>query len=220
MAGDSLLARNYRHDTEHRPKPWDDDLVVKANTEVSFIAVLNDAFYGRSRPVPELAEGYKLECPLAWEHPRTSHVRDPRQFRVYSQSNSGYCWELHSLLTPVRLWRIRIGSPTLKDAARALLKAYDIRLTEPTSAERFAALRAAAHRKTVATPDGMLEALQVFLGTIPEYAVRQFDPDVLRSVNLLVEEVQGFCTQQHPSLEEARQWLYEMQGRLSEQICR
>jgi hypothetical protein len=72
----------------------------------------------------------------------------------------------------------------------------------------------------VATPDGMLEALQVFLGTIPEYAVRQFDPDVLRSVNLLVEEVQGFCTQQHPSLEEARQWLYEMQGRLSEQICR
>jgi hypothetical protein len=114
---------------------------------------------------------------------------------------------------------MRTGAAALKDAARALLKIYDIRIIEPTSAERFAKLREQANRKAVASADGMLEALQVFLATIPDYPTRQFDVSVLRVVNLTIEDIQEFCTQ-NPSLEEARQWLHERQARLSAQISR
>lgn len=203
-------SQKYRPDQESREKPWEDELVVRANAEVSIVSVLNDHFYGRDRPVPEDAYGWKVKCPLAWEH-KDGGV--DRQFRVYSDTNSGHCFAIHGLFTPVRLWRIRTGSPTLKDAARDLLRTYGVQIRQPTYQERFAAIREESQMSLMVSPDGMLEALQVFLGRIPEYGTRQFDPDVLRVVNSTIEDIPGFCDQ-GPSLEEARQWLRKRQEQL------
>lgn len=206
-------SEKYRDAPNHQEAPWEDELVVRANEEVSIVSVLNDYFHA---DVPENAYGWKTYCVQKWEH-RDGGI--DRQFRVYSDTNTAHCFAIHGLYTPARLWRIRTASPTLKDAARDLLRVYGIRIKEPTYQERFTAIREASSRTSKVTPDGMLEALQVFLGTIPDYTVRQFDPNVLRVVNSTVEDIQEFCSRD-PSLEEARQWLQRAQAQLRVSICR
>lgn len=206
-------SEKYRDAAVTETKPWEDELVVKANEEVPITSVLNQYFHA---DVPEDAYGWKTWCVQKWEH-KDNGV--DKQFRVYSDTNTAHCFAIHGLYTPVRLWRLRTGSPTLKDAARDLLRVYGIRVKEPTYQERFEEIREEASRVRAVTTDGMLEALQVFLGTVPDYSVRQFDPEVLRVVNSVIEEVQEFCSQ-NPSLEEARLWLRRVQDRLREEICR
>lgn len=204
-------SQKYAPDEQHEAKPWEDELVVRANEEVPITSVLSEYF---NVPVPEQAYGWKTYCVQKWEH-KDGGI--DRQFRVYTDTNSAWCFAVHGFYTPVRLWRLRSGAATLKDAARELLRVYGIRIKEPTYQEQFEMIRQEASRKAVATTDSMLEALQVFLETVPGYTLRQFDVEVLRVVNLTIEEIQVFCAQ-NPSLEEARPWLRSKQEWLRGQI--
>lgn len=197
-------SQKYRPDEIEKDKPWDDPLVVRANDEVPITVLLREYW---KLAIPEGAESWKVSCPFAGEH---KDGGADRQFRVYSSTNSGWCFSVHGFLTPVRLWQMRVGSPTLKDAARDLLIKFGIRIKEPSWQERFALIRAEATERHTITAEAMVEALQVYLRGLPAYTTRQFDTDVLTHVNSLLVDIQQFCTR-GATLEEARRWLVEAQ---------
>lgn len=198
-----------RPDTSKTLK-WDDPVVGMANTRVRVESVLNDHF-GMS--VPMDSDGWKTKCPMAHEH---EDGGVDRQFRVYSESNRGYCFAMHGVLDPVGLWRLRNYYPTIRDAAEGLLKAYSIDFRPKPYAERMRDLLDREKSKTV-DPDTLSQAISVFLETLPSYEERQYDEAVLRSVNSILSEVRPFCDHT-PNESEVAAWLTQAKARLVQAV--
>lgn len=196
---------------EKRDAPWHDPLVVQANTEVSFVTLLNEHY---KMHVPVDAEGWKTRCPLATEH---DDGGIDRQFRVYASTNSGHCFALHGSMDPVRLWRLRSYHPTLKDAARSLLDAYGIESRAKPYWERMADLREPTPFQ--ADPDVLAQTINVYLSAHPDYEDRQYDVNVLHHVNSVLSQIAPLC-EQAQEIGEVEEWLRASKSRLSQALER
>jgi hypothetical protein len=186
---------------------WDDPLVGRANTEVRVEAVLNDHF---AMHVPLEAEGWKTRCPFAAEHEDGGL---DRQFRVYSSSNSGYCFALHGRLDPVRLWRLRSWFPSIRATAEDLLRSYGVEYRSKPYRERMALLRQSSGFRVDA--DSVVGALRVYLTSQPLYEARQYDDSILRGVNLVLNEVRDLCDRAE-TLGEVETWLQQSKQQLDQ----
>jgi hypothetical protein len=187
--------------------PWHDPLVVRANTEVNFITLLNDL---HRLHVPIDAEGWKTRCPYADEH---DDGGVDRQFRVYASTNSGHCFALHGTMDPVRLWRLKAYQPSLKDAARSLLDAYGIETRSKPYWERMADLRDPTPYR--ADPDVLVQTINVFLSAHPNYEQHQYDKNVLHHVNSTLSQIVPLCAQA-TSIGEVEAWLLASKRSLSQ----
>lgn len=196
----------YRRPVEADDAPWLAPIVVKANTEVPFAEVLN-RYFGMHVPVD--AEGWKVRCPLYSEHEDGGL---DRQFRVYASTNHGYCFALHGSLDPVRLWRQRSYFPSHQEAARDLLRAFDIDWHPVPYWERMAALRDQPPMSVDA--DTVVSALTVWLNQQPGYDARQYDKDVLTVVNYLWNQVPALCARTN-DIAEVETWLDEAKRQLT-----
>lgn len=197
-------ADKYRRPDAEDPR-WRDPLVEMANAEVRIEAVLNDHF---AMGVPFDAEGWKVRCPFAAEH---EDGGIDRQFRVYASTNTGYCFALHGVLTPVRLWRLRAWFPSVRDAAEDLLRSYGVEYKQRPYRERMHSLREPTGFR--ADPDAVAQAVQVFLAAQPTYAARRYDDVLLRVVNLTLSDVDGLC-ERAETLGEVETWWHEARQRL------
>jgi len=192
-------------------KPWNHPLVLLANEKVRIEDVLND-HYGLN--VPYGADRWKSRCPFAYEH---ADGGLDKQFRVFSTDNYGHCYESHGHLDPVRLWKMKSYAPTLLDAAKGLLEAYGIETKPKSLDERVADLQ--KQEEFHSDPSAVSQALQVFLSRLSGYEDRQYDDDVLRSVNSVLKAVPNVCAQAE-SQEEVERWFRNAKAELARLISR
>jgi hypothetical protein len=192
-------ADKYRRPRTSTDAPWEAPVVLLANREVSVIAVLNDYFRTH---IPIDAEGWKTYCPFAREH---EDGGIDKQFRVYHSSNSGHCFALHGTLDPVRLWRQRRPYGSLTDAAQDLLDTYGVEYRRKPWRERWAELHEAPE-ETGIDAKAVVAAFTTWLNAQPDYLERQYDEDVLLSVNFVLSRVHGVCAQA-TTIGEVESWL-------------
>lgn len=197
----------YRAPEPERKLTWADQMVAKANEEVRIEDLLNDHW---GIFVPRDAQSWKAYCPLGYEH-RDGGLE--KNFRVYSESNSCNCFALHGFMSPVMLWRTRVGG-SFKDAALSLLTEYEIEFRTLSYQERFETLQEVSEEKKI-DPEPLVQALKIFLRSHPNYDVRQYDEDVLRVVNLLIGEAQELCSRSTIRKEEVELWYEAARSRLS-----
>lgn len=176
-----------------------DPRVQLANDKVRIEEVLTKYF---NTYVPYQAHSWKVRCPFFFEH---DDGGIDRQFRVYSATNTGYCFALHGTLTPVRLWSIRGSFRTQREAATALLDTFGVSYREPPYWERVRGLQETIESRPVADPQIMVQAIQYFLRNLEGYEAHQYDTEVLLRVNSILGEVHSICAEAR-SVEEVEQW--------------
>lgn len=149
------------------------DLIQRAETEVKIEKVLLDQFGIES---VEDSGGWKTHCPLGAEH---SDGGTSKSMRVYSDSNSAWCFSHSTRFTPVKLWQLRHPGNRV-EAAVEMLEHYGFRTTPPTLDERWESLE---HEEEEVIPEEVGElhdALITFARTtLPNYECHQYRSEVL-----------------------------------------
>ena len=133
--------------------------------------------------VPGGASNWKTHCPLGYEH---SDGGASKSVRVYSESNSAWCFSHSMKFTPLSLWKLKYGG-SRRGAAKELLKHFDVDLTPTSPEERWNKMNETSD--LVIDPGYAMESLVRFAQTLPEYASRQFEPSVLELVTTLLDKV-------------------------------
>lgn len=155
--------------------------IDKANT-IPIIQVLLDVCQ-TSIPTGMTAGSWKTWCPFSFEHPD----RIKKGFRVYEITNTSHCFILHGSMRPVRLVQLAKELPAIT-AAYWLLDHYD--MSRPRSYKaRFNELLVAREQRssTLGSSAYLVEALQVELGHVDGYEMRQFDTDVTTALEAELE---------------------------------
>ena len=176
------------------------ELVERANG-VSIHTILQDFF---NLGVPESGEGrsYKTRCPFAFEH---GDGGISRSYRVYTSTNSSYCFDMHGSLAPVRLVAVRYDLGYRVSAMRILSK-YNLLRPRPWW-ERYADLVKERETRTtdIGSPAFLVEALNSAMREHPMYVQRAYDDDVLAFVEKALEELEVLMAG-HVSPDEVRAW--------------
>lgn len=166
-------------------------LVEIAEEDVRIERVLQDLF---SIDSVEDAGGWKTHCPLGAEH---SDGGTSKAMRVYSDTNSAYCFSHRTSFTPLSLWRLKHPHMSRREAAEDMLEHYGIRSTPPTLDERWEHLEA-TEEKVPQDVEALRETLRYFARTtLPDYAAKQYDAEVLEvmgKIYLTSESLTGDCS--------------------------
>jgi hypothetical protein len=158
--------------------------VALANERVRIEDVINQHF-NPDLPVPYHTTSWKTSCPFAFEH---EDFGFEKQFRVYSETNSCYCFKMHGHMDPVSLWQSRLPGLTKRQAAIDLLETYGIDTKTRNWRERFRETQAEA--ASAFDPGPVKRAFQVMLLSLPDYGKRQFDEDVIADVDTVLKEIE------------------------------
>lgn len=164
-----------------RPK----ELIRRAETEVRIEDVLKDLF---DIDVPYDAGDWKAECPLGYEH---SDGGRSKAMRVYSESNSAWCFSHASKYTPLTLWRLK-AEVSRQQGARDLLRFYGINTEPPTVEERWKALDDPLPVSQEIDVDSLRELLIQYARTLPGYEMGQYDPEALDLMTGLIKTARSF----------------------------
>lgn len=187
----------YRRRAEERNKRAKNPDIARAK-EVPIHDVLRDFF----RITVPYAEGsYKIYCPFSAEHPDGGIDKNTR---VYSASNSVYCFAVHGSMDPVGLVMMQMGVPA-KVAAQKVLQRYNIPSRAPWRQRYQEVLLDAERRESPAVdPAALVEALHVALAREANYLDSLFSRrlnDVLEERLLLLDSILGSASE-----EEIREW--------------
>lgn len=144
-----------------------------ANSQIKIESVLNDIF---GEDIPEDVGGWKAHCPEGSDH---SDGGASKSLKVYSDTNSAFCFSHNRKYTPVDLWKVHKNLKQNTAAAKGLLKHYGIRTTPPTAEERWVALEAELNTVKELDRDSLAESLLLFANSLPHYSVRQYEEPVL-----------------------------------------
>lgn len=150
----------------HHPR----DIVERAEA-IPIEMVLEDLF-GISAPIG--AGSWKCNCPLDSEH---SDGGRTKAMRIYSESNTSWCFSHSRKFTPVSLWRLTRRSSAL-EAARGLLDHFNQSFDPPTLTERWDKLNAAEEH----TPDfdALRESVMLYANAnLPGFSSLQYQPEVM-----------------------------------------
>ncbi len=144
------------------------DLIDLANTIP--LATIFSEFYGIEVPeTDEFSRSYKTYCPFQFDHPNPID----RNFRYYPTTNSSYCFEVHGLLTPVRLTAMARDRGT-KEAAMFLLQHYG-KLRPKKWEDRWQELVLAREARTSVRMQSACEALHIWIEATG-FSTHQFEP--------------------------------------------
>lgn len=146
-----------------------DHIIELANTKAPIHLILDDLF---QITVPEFSSSWKIHCPYADEH--KDGGRDTN-CRVYSSSNSVYCFAQHFRMPPTTLYWRQFDHKNMFEAAQHIVADYELVPPEEDYRERFA---------RIATPQlhevyDIFDALQVLLKDNARYKRHQFEPEIL-----------------------------------------
>jgi hypothetical protein len=170
--------------------------IEQANRSVSIEKVLFDHFG------IEVGPG-KNPCPFDFEH---SDGGQDKALRVYPDTNSAYCFALHGVLDPVKLFSLKGDNRPLY-AAQLLMRAYGIDTRPKGWRERYNDI--ALQRETSVRqipPGSVVEALQAALRQDQGYVAHQFHPDVLRAVEGQLDAIDKLVSQT-TDIKEIQEWL-------------
>ena len=170
----------YRPDVVARPV---DHFISLANDKVRIEDVIN-TYFDPDYPIPYNATSWKTSCPFQYEH---EDFGFEKQFRVYSETNSAYCFKMHGHLDPVILWQSRIPGATRRQAAIDLLETFGIETKTKHWRDRFREAR--AEKQMQFDPGPVVQAFQVMLQSLPDYGRRQFEGDVIEDVDVCLKEI-------------------------------
>lgn len=152
-----------------RPLTYREHIIELANTKAPIHLILNDLY---SIKVPEYSVSWKIHCPYAEEH--KDGGRDTN-CRVYSTSNSVYCFAQHFRMPPVFLYYRQYDHSSLYDAAKHVVADYDLVPPDEDYRDRFARVSSFQKHETY----DIFEALQVLLSDNLRYKKHQFDSKIL-----------------------------------------
>lgn len=143
--------------------------------EISIEDVLNDLF---DIDVPKGSDTWKTYCPLGHEH---SDAGRSKAMRIYTESNSAYCFSHRMRFTPVILAQLKFDK-SRRRSAQLLLDHYEINYGPRTLEERWNTLG------PISDPTGVDESLLrgmflAHLHTLPGYVEQQYEPEVMDVVN-------------------------------------
>lgn len=201
--------RYARREPEEPRRRQRESLIEKAN-QVPIATVLRD-FFGTYVP-EDLASSWKTRCPFGFEH--ADGGIDPN-FRVYP-TNTCYCFAMHGGMGPVRLVMTQRDLPPTR-AAQVLAERYGLEQREPYW-EKMARLlvESEASGPNVGSPQHAVEAMQQSLDRLPGYAERQYDEEILTTVE---ERLEGLDAAIRSRTEgSVRAWLHETIRLVSERL--
>lgn len=154
------------------------ELIELANTKVAIEDILLESF---NIDVPKDVDGWKSDCPKGSEH---SDGGRTKAMRVYSDSNSAWCFRCSEKFLPVNLWQLVTGTASPVKAAKDMLEHYGVRTTPPTPQERWEAME---NKETEEVEyDSLKEVFLNYAKTLPAYAVRQYEDPVLKAVTTVL----------------------------------
>lgn len=195
---DRFLSEAQRKQQSQKFLTRDEKLIERANA-VSIFDVLEDYFDIR---VPREGNSFKSRCPFGSEHDDGGLDKG---WRTYPATNSSMCFPMHGYMTPVRLIQLQSGQRQAK-AAESILKNYDL-LKPRHWTQRYEELLLEQETRVsepVGNPQHAVEALHMALRGEPSYSLRQFDPDVMQVMEVVLERLNTVCTQGDP--EQVRVW--------------
>ena len=179
------------------------DWVHLANTQVRIEKVLND-LYGIE--IPEGVGNWRAACPKGIEH------RDgglAKSMRVFSDSNTAWCFSHSESFTPVSLWQNRSSVSSRVKAAKQLLGAYGFPTEPPSLEERWKSTQDEAAEDL--DPSNLRSALVYFAKTqLPGYVTRQYEGDVMNIMSNLLESVDDLPPES--SYDTMVQWMNKSKG--------
>ena len=151
--------------------------------------------------VPYSEGSYKTYCPFSSEHPDGGK---DRTMRVYSATNSAYCFALHGNMDPVSLVVLLKGIPA-RVAAQQVLQKYNIPSRAPWR-QRYQEILLDSERRESQAVDAaaLVEALHVALSQEPHYLDSLFSRrlnDVLEARLQVLDSIVGTANE-----EEIREW--------------
>lgn len=152
------------------------ELVDMANSNVPIETVLKDLF---NIDVPPDAGDWKAPCPLGSEH---SDGGRSKAMRVYSDTNSAWCFSHSKTFTPFSLWQLAHNTRAKKVPALEMLEKYGISTSPPSTEERWNRLDAAAEGGPVDV-EHLKDIYISFLRTLPGYGTLQYEDEVLDIVS-------------------------------------
>lgn len=172
-------------------------LIDRANA-VSIFDVLEDFF---DIAHPRSGGSFKGYCPFRWEH---ADGGLDKGWRTYPTTNSSHCFPMHGMLTPVRLVQLKFDLRATR-AAERILDNYGL-LRPKSWRERYGRLVIEREQKERAAgnPQHAVEALSLALKAVPGYESRQFDSDVIRGMEIVLERLDEAVQSDDP--EAVRKW--------------
>lgn len=158
-----------------------ESLIEKANREVSIELVLYH-LYGID--VPASAGSWKSPCPLDHDH---SDGGKTKAMKVFSESNSAWCFSHSRKFTPVSLWMLHTGKTHQKRAAMELMDFFDISYRKVSPEERWNQMNSEVKLWDRGLIKSTLTNSIKLL--VPDYVDRQYDHEVITLMNSLLAEV-------------------------------
>lgn len=137
------------------------ELIERADKEVSLFDVLEDLCGIKH---PRSGRSFKGWCPFSWEHPDGGV---DRTFRTYPSSNTGYCFEMHSVLTPSRI-AAYVWDMNRADAARRLLRQRGLLGKRPYR-ERWKEIASEREQRAEESIPMLVEALRMSASKHPNW---------------------------------------------------
>jgi hypothetical protein len=201
---------------KYRPKVEDkpvDYFVAMALEKVRIEDVINQ-YFNPDLEIPYNTTSWKTSCPFQFEH---EDYGFEKQFRVYSETNSCYCFKMHGHMDPVSLWQARLPGATRRQAAIALLEAFGIETNTKHWRERFR--EAQDLRDEPFDPAPVKRAFQTMLHSLPDYDKRQFDGDVITDVDTALGEIERRVPE-FKSSKQLEMWFNSLKGVFIERYAR
>lgn len=146
--------------------------VIDLAEKIPIEMVLEDLFNIDS---PSASGAWKTHCPLGAEH---SDGGSSKALKVFSESNSAWCFSHYQKFTPISLWRLRHRSSKI-EAAYAVLKHFGQEYRPLTPAERWDRLNNLP--APVLELDDLRNAIMMYCRAhLPGFDYRQYDPDFMK----------------------------------------
>jgi hypothetical protein len=150
--------------------------------------------------VPYDASSWKVKCPWAMEHEDGGL---DKQFRIYSESNSGYCFAMHGRVDNIRLYRETHDYMTEFEAAKELLDEYGIEYKRKSYQETFAEVSKASSQRF--DYQDLVDAMKFYLQSFDAYSDVEYDTEVVNWVEAFNQEARIVCARS-TELKEVEQW--------------
>lgn len=187
----------YRVVEPPRQLTWEQQVIQKAKTEIRIEDVLQKYY---DIDVPYEAVSWKVRCPYAYEH---ADGGLDKQFRVYSDSNTGWCFEMHGRVDNLSLYRDQHPYLNYFDAAKSLLEDFDIDFHRKSYREVYEDI--VSEKRVDLRYQDIVDAMKLYVSAFPQYVEHEYDGEVVQRINDFNSVVKAKCSN-HGSLEEIVQW--------------
>lgn len=181
-----------------------DKLFERANA-VSIATVLADFC---DTNVPSEGRSWKGWCPFGWEH---SDGGLDRNWRVYPQTNTSYCFDTHGAMGPVKLVMMKREVPA-KKAAYIILDKYG--LSKPRYyKERWEELTKERAESTSLSAEYAVAAL---LSWAELQGIDTMDTKVLKATEVALDDLDAVLVSSQDVTEDAAAWFVRAQKTLGD----